>query len=90
MPFGFKNVPPTYQRTMSMAFCEYLGVFSDDFSVFSDFKKTLPNFSCVLTNANNLAEKVHVLVFLTWVCWLQVGKVLDLKKNLAIVNMPTF
>jgi hypothetical protein len=45
MPFGLKNVPPTYQQIVSMAFCEYLGVFMDDFSVFSDLKNTLPNFS---------------------------------------------
>jgi hypothetical protein len=42
MPFGLKNVPPTYQRVVNMAFKEYLGVFVklflDDFSVFSDLK----------------------------------------------------
>jgi hypothetical protein len=48
MPFGFKNTPPTYQQTISMAFKEYLGVFMklflDDFNVFSDLKAHLAKF----------------------------------------------
>jgi hypothetical protein len=40
MPFGFKNVPPTYQRMVNMAFKDYLGmfmkVFLDDFNVFNN------------------------------------------------------
>jgi hypothetical protein len=40
MPFGFKNVPPIYQRTMRTTFKNYLGVFMklflDDFNVFND------------------------------------------------------
>jgi hypothetical protein len=36
MPFGFKNVPPAYQRAMSTSFRDYLGVFTklflDDFN----------------------------------------------------------
>jgi hypothetical protein len=40
MSFGLKNVPPTYQRVVSHAFCEYLDVFMklflDDFIVFID------------------------------------------------------
>jgi hypothetical protein len=44
-PFGLKNVPPTYQRIVSMAFSEYLMVFMklflDDFNVFNDLKMHL-------------------------------------------------
>jgi hypothetical protein len=40
MPFGLKNAPPTYQRIVSMAFKEYLGIFMklfmDNFNVFND------------------------------------------------------
>jgi hypothetical protein len=40
MPFGLKNVSPTYQWAMNMAFCEYLKVFMklflDDLNVFND------------------------------------------------------
>jgi hypothetical protein len=45
MPLGLKNVPLTYQRTINMAFCEYLKVsmklFLDDFNVFNDLKMHL-------------------------------------------------
>jgi len=48
MPFGLKNVPPTYQWTMSTTFREYLGMFMklfmDDFSVFNDLKMHLAKF----------------------------------------------
>jgi hypothetical protein len=48
MPFWIENVPPTYQRTISMAFREYLGVFMnsflDDFSIFNDLKMRLAKF----------------------------------------------
>jgi hypothetical protein len=40
MPFGFNNVPPTYQWAVNTTSKDYLGVFMklflDDFSVFSD------------------------------------------------------
>jgi hypothetical protein len=40
MSYSFKNTPPTYQITISMAFREYLGIFMklfvDNFSVFND------------------------------------------------------
>jgi len=45
MPFGLKNVPPTHQQAMSMAFHEYFEVFMklfmDDFNVFNDLKRHL-------------------------------------------------
>ncbi len=40
MPFGLKNVPPTYQQTMSITFKDYFGVFMklflDGLNVFND------------------------------------------------------
>jgi hypothetical protein len=40
MSFGVENGPPTYQRAITKAFCEYIDVFMkiflDDFIVFSD------------------------------------------------------
>ncbi len=40
MPIGVKNGPPTYQRVVTKALCEYIDVFMkiflDDFMVFSD------------------------------------------------------
>jgi len=45
MLFGLKNVPPTYQQVVNMAFHEYLRVFMksflDDYNVFKDFKTHL-------------------------------------------------
>ncbi len=45
MPFGFKNVPPTYQWVVNTTFKDYLGVFMklflDDFSVFNDLNTHL-------------------------------------------------
>jgi hypothetical protein len=45
MPFGLKNVPPTYQRVVNMAFHGYLKVFMklflDDFSLFNDLNMHL-------------------------------------------------
>ncbi len=45
MPFGIKNGPPTYQRLVTKAFCEYIDVFMkiflDDFTIFSDMSNYL-------------------------------------------------
>jgi hypothetical protein len=45
MPFGFKNVPPSYQRVVSITFNDYLKMFIklflDDFSVFSKLNTDL-------------------------------------------------
>jgi hypothetical protein len=46
MPFGLKNVPPTYQLAISKTIKEYFGVFMklllDDFNMFSDLDTHLP------------------------------------------------
>jgi hypothetical protein len=58
MLFGLKNVPPTYQRVVNLAFQEYLGVFMklflDDLNVFIDLECIWKNCNCVLTNTKNL------------------------------------
>jgi len=45
MSFGFKNEPPTYQRTVTKTLREYfdnfMKVFMDDFTVFSDMESHL-------------------------------------------------
>jgi hypothetical protein len=55
--FWIENVPTTYQRTMSMAFREYLKVFMKFFWMTSMYlmtlKRTLPNFGYVFKNAMN-------------------------------------
>ncbi len=57
MPFELKNTPPTYQRAISMAFKEYLGVFMklflDDFNVFNDLKTHMVKLQLYLTNVEN-------------------------------------
>jgi hypothetical protein len=40
MPFGLKNVPPTYQQIVNMAFCEYLEVFIKLFWITSMYSMT--------------------------------------------------
>jgi hypothetical protein len=53
MPFGLKNVPPTYQQVVSIAFKDYFGVFMklflDGFNVFSDL-----SYDHFLMSAKNL------------------------------------
>jgi hypothetical protein len=45
MPFGVKNVPPTFQRAVNKAFRKYLDqfmkIFVDDFMVYSDMESHL-------------------------------------------------
>jgi hypothetical protein len=45
MPFGVKNGPPTFQKTINKAFREYLNqfmkIFLDDFIVYSDLESHL-------------------------------------------------
>jgi hypothetical protein len=101
MPFGLKNVPPTYQWTMSMAFCEYLGVFMklflNDFSVFNDLKTYLAKLWLCFWKMPWIQYqlefgKVHVfgllMVILGYVIS-KVGKLPNPKKTLTIVNMLT-
>jgi hypothetical protein len=45
IPFGVKNGPPTYQKTITKTFHEYIDVFMkiflDDFTIFSDLSTHL-------------------------------------------------
>ena len=51
MPFGLKNAPPTYQRIVNQIFKDYLNdfmkLFLDDFSVYSDVATHLPKLRLV-------------------------------------------
>jgi hypothetical protein len=53
MPFGLKNVPPTYQRMVSITFKDYFGVFMklflDGFNVFNNV-----SYDHVLISVENL------------------------------------
>jgi hypothetical protein len=48
MPFGVKNGPPTFQRVINRAFKKYLDefmkIFLDDFTVYSDMGSHLMKF----------------------------------------------
>jgi hypothetical protein len=48
MPLGVKNGPPTYQRGLTKALCEYIDVFMkiflDDFTFFIDLSAHLEKF----------------------------------------------
>ncbi len=58
MPFGLKHVSPTYQRVVSMAFCEYLKVFMklilNDLYVLSDLKMHLAKLQLCFHNVVKL------------------------------------
>ncbi len=53
MPFGLKNLPPTYQRVVHITFKDYFGVFMklflDGFNVFNDL-----GYNYALINVENL------------------------------------
>jgi len=48
MPFGVKNGPPTFQRTVNRTFKKYLDqfmkIFLDDFMVYNDIESHLMKF----------------------------------------------
>jgi hypothetical protein len=48
MPFGLKNVPPTYQQSMSTTFKNYIGIFMklflNDLGAFNDLDTHLIKF----------------------------------------------
>jgi hypothetical protein len=53
MPFGLKNVPPTYQRVVSITckdyFCKFMKLFLDGFNVFNNL-----SYDYALINAESL------------------------------------
>jgi hypothetical protein len=73
MPFGLKNAPPMYQRTMSKPFKDYLDdfmkFFLDDFMVFSDLDSHLSKLRKCLKKCGEYGttfnlEKCAFMVFL--------------------------
>jgi hypothetical protein len=73
MPFGVKNGPPTYQKTITKAFHEYINVFMkiflDDFTKFSDLsthlEKLIKCFLKCIEYGNSLKlDKCAFMVFL--------------------------
>ena len=100
MPFGLKNAPPTYQRIVNQIFKDYLNdfmkLFLDDFSVYSDIATHLPKLRLVSErcrqygvslNPNKCIFYVPSGVILGYIVC-QAGKFPDPKKIEALVKMP--
>ena len=100
MPFGLKNAPPTYQRIVNQIFKDYLNdfmkLFLDDFSVYSDIATHLPKLHLVFErcrqysvsfNPDKCIFYVPSSVILDYIVC-QIGKFPDPKKIEALVNMP--
>jgi hypothetical protein len=100
MSLGLKNAPPTYQRTISMAFKKYLSIFMklflDNFNVFNDRNTHLQKLclcfdKCHKFNISLNPDKCMFLVYFEIILGYivsQEGKLLNPKTNLAIINMP--
>jgi hypothetical protein len=99
MPFGIKNGPPTYQRVVTKAFCEYTNVFMKiflhNFVVFSDLSTHLEKlkkcfFKCrengISLNPNKCAFMVFFGIILGFIISKE-GKTFDLKKIEGLVKM---
>jgi hypothetical protein len=99
MPFGIKNGPPTYQKTVTKTFCEYIDVFMkiflDDFTIFSDMSthlKTIKNYflKCIEYGISLNPEKCAFMVRFKTIFKFIVskeGKTSNPKKIEALVNM---
>ncbi len=100
MPFGVKNEPPTYQRVVTKAFCEYIGVFMmiflDDFIIFNDLSTHLQKLKkCILKckeydnslNPKKCTFMVCSGIFLRFIISKE-GKTRDHKKIEALIKMP--
>ncbi len=100
MPFGVKNGPPTFQRVVSRTFREYLDqfmkIFLDDFIIYNDtdnhlMKLKLCFHKCKEYKINLNLDKCAFMVFLGFILRFIVskeGKIPNLKKVQAILNMP--
>jgi hypothetical protein len=73
MPFGVKNGLPTYQRTITNTFCEYIDIFMkiflDDFTIFIDLSTHLEKLKKIFfkyrkSNINLNLDKCAFMVFL--------------------------
>lgn len=101
MPFGLKNAPPTYERIANKVFKDYLAdfmkLFMDDFSVYSDMASHLPKLRLVFTKCRqygiNLNPEKYIFYVVTGVILGYIvgkeGKFPDPKKIQALVDMPT-
>ncbi len=99
MPFGVKNEPPTFQIVVSRTFKEYLDqfvkIFLDDFIVYSDMESHLMKFKLCFKKCKEYRisfnlDKWVFMVFLGLILRFIIskeGKILDLKKVKAIMNM---
>ncbi len=100
MPFGVKNGPSTYQRTVTKAFHEYIDVFMkiflDDFTIFNDLSTHLKKFKqCLLEcreyDINLNPEKCAFMVCSRTILGFIVskeGKTHDPKKIKTLIKMP--
>jgi hypothetical protein len=100
MPFGVKNGPPTYQRTITKAFCEYIDVFMkkklDDFIFFSDLSTHLEKLKKCFLKCREYGISFNLEKCAFMVCSRTIlgfivskkGKTLDLKKIKALIKMP--
>jgi hypothetical protein len=99
MPFGVKNGPPTYQKAITKALCEYIDgfmkIFLDDFTIFNDLSTHLEKLKkCFLKckkygislNPNKCAFIVWSRTILGFIVSKE-GKTLDPKKMKALVKM---
>jgi hypothetical protein len=98
MPFGFKNASLTYQRVMNITFKDYLRVFMklfiDDFGVFNNLDTHLTKLQLCFDNWRKFyirlnPKKCMFLMHSSIILVSKEGKLLDSKKILAIVHMPT-
>ncbi len=99
MPFGVKNGPPTFQRVINRAFKKYLDefmkIFLDDFTVYSDMGSHLMKFKlwfqkCKEYRISFNPEKCAFMVFLGLILGFitsKEGKILDLTMVKAIMHM---
>jgi len=99
MFFRMKNGPRKFQRTITKTFKEYfdtfMKIFIDDFTIYNDMETHLQKFKlcfqkCKEYNINLDLEKCVIMVFTKMILEsiiLKEGKLFDLKKIQAIVNI---
>jgi hypothetical protein len=100
MLFGVKNGPPTYQRVVIKTLREYLDslmkIFLGDFTMYSDMENHLQKFrlcfqKCIKHDISLNPNKFAFMVFSGMILGFIIskkGKLPDLKKMQAIINMP--
>jgi len=100
MPFGVKNGPPTYQRTITKVFYEYVDVFMkiflDDFIVCSGLSTHLEKLKKCFIKCKEYGISLNLEKCAFMVCSGTIlkfivskeGKTLDPKKIKALIKMP--